>query len=86
MQTVTSSGVATERMTFSIPAALKKRLKRHRDVNWSGVVAKALEDRLARLELADRIASRSQLTQADVDEIAEKIDDAIARRLGLKRA
>lgn len=76
--------MASERVTFSIPASLKKKLRKHRDVNWSGVVAKALEQKIATLEIMDRIAAKSKLTQADVDEIAEKIDDAIARRYGLK--
>lgn len=86
MQTSTFAGMATERVTFSIPAALKKklRMKKYRGVNWSGIVAQALEDRLARLEIADRIAAGSQLTQADVDDIADKIDDAMARHFGLK--
>lgn len=75
--------MATERVTFSIPASLKKRLKKQKGVNWSGIVAQALEDRLARLEIADRIASKSKLTQADVDEISDKINKAMAKRLGL---
>lgn len=73
----------TERMTFSVPAKVKRRAQRMKDVNWSGVVTKAIEDKLAQLELADRLAARSKLTLEDVDELADMIDEAMAKRYGV---
>lgn len=73
----------TERMTFTVPEDLKERAQARRDVNWSAVVTKAIEEKLAALELADRIAERSDLTEDDVDEIADLVDEAMAERFGL---
>jgi hypothetical protein len=75
----------TERMTFSVPAKLKRRAQKMRGVNWSGVVTKAIEDKLVELELMDRIASKSKLTLEDVDELADIVDKAMAKRLGVRR-
>lgn len=76
------SGV--DRMTFSLPAKLKKKAQSRRDVNWSAVVAKAIEDKLVALELADRIASRSKLTPEDVDDVADAVDEAMAKHFGVR--
>ncbi len=39
-----------ERVTFSIPADLKKNLARYPDINWPMVVKKAIAERLDYLE------------------------------------
>lgn len=72
------------RMTFSVPEGVKKKAQHRRDVNWSGVVTKAIEDRIKVLELADRLAAQSKLTEKDVDELAKKINRSMARRLGIE--
>lgn len=74
--------MATERMTFTVPSEVKAKAQARRDVNWSGVVARAIEEKLATLELADQIAERSELTTEDVDELADLIDEALAQRFG----
>lgn len=75
----------TERMTFSVPRKVKRRAQRMRDVNWSGVVTRAIEEKLAQLELMDRIAARSKLTLDDVDDLADMVDKAMARRFGVSK-
>ena len=70
-------------MTFSVPARIKKRAQARSDVNWSAVVAKTIEQKLASLELADRLATKSRLTEADVDELADLVDAAMAKHFGL---
>jgi hypothetical protein len=72
--------VAAERMTFTVPAKVKKRARARRDVNWSAIVAKAIEDKLTALEIADRVFAKSRLTNADVDEFADLIDKAMLQR------
>lgn len=73
----------TERMTFTVPDDVKERAQARRDVNWSAVVTKAIEEKLAALELADQLARRSKLTPDDVDEIADLVDEAMAERFGV---
>lgn len=73
------------RMTFTVPEPLKERAQARSDVNWSAVVSKAIEQKLASLELADRIAQKSRLTPEDVDEIADLMDAAMAKRFGVRK-
>ena len=71
-------------VTLSIPEELHEKMKKHSEIRWSEVVRKSIAQKISDLELMDRIASKSKLTQADVDEIAEKIDSEVARKLGLR--
>ena len=72
-------------MTFTVPDETKKRAQARRDVNWSAVVTQTIEERLKALELMDRVLANSRLTQRDVDEIADQIDSAMAKRLGASK-
>lgn len=47
-----------DRMTFTVPAEVRRRAQARRDVNWSAVVAQAIEEKLAALEFADELARR----------------------------
>ena len=67
------------RMTFTVPAAVKKKAQAQRDVNWSAVVAQAIEKRIKLFEDLDRFAQKSKLTQKDVDEISSTINRNMAR-------
>jgi len=60
-------------ITLSIPDELHAKMKQISDVRWSEVARKAIEQRVNDLEEMNRIASKSKLTQKDVDEISEKI-------------
>ncbi len=71
-------------ITLSIPENLKEELQKHKEVNWSAVMRKALEEHLKRLEIAEVIAHKSKLTKKDVDELSKLIDGAVAKKLGLK--
>ena len=71
-------------MTLAIPDDLKEKLQKHKEVNWSAVTRRALEEHLKTIEMVESIAQKSKLTQKDADEIARKIDSAVARKLGLK--
>lgn len=68
------------RMTFTVPPELKARAQAQADVNWSAVVAQAIERRLDFFERLETFASTSTLTQKDVDEIAASIDKSMAKR------
>lgn len=70
-------------MTFSIPEPVKRRAQARHDVNWSAVVTQTIKERLKALDLMDRLLAGSRLTPKDVDEIADAIDSAVAKRHGL---
>ena len=71
-------------ITLSIPEDLHEKMKSHSEIRWSEVVRKTLSEKVELLEAMDKIAKKSKLTQKDVDEIAEKVDSAVAKKLGLK--
>ena len=70
-------------MTLAIPEDLKKIMEKHKEIKWSEVARQAIFDKAARLELMDRIASKSKLTERDAIEIGRKIKEGVARRHGL---
>lgn len=74
-------------VTVSVDNDLKARMDDHPEINWSQVARDAFEEKLVDLEtieklkdfeLMDEIASKSELTDDDVEEIAERIDREMA--------
>ena len=70
-------------ITLAIPENLKEKLQRHKEVNWSAVTRRALEEYLKKIEIIEAIAQKSKLTQKDADDIAKKIKKEMARHHGL---
>jgi len=60
-------------MTLAIEDDLHDRMKQHSEIRWSEVVRKSIWQKVELLEALDKIASKSKLTQKDVDEISRKI-------------
>ena len=71
-------------LTLAIPKELHTKMKKHSEIRWSDVVRKSISQKIEDLEMMDKLVSKSKLTQKDVDEIAKKIDRAVAIKLGLK--
>ena len=67
-------------MTLSIPDEIHKKMKMFRDVRWSEVARKAIQQRIEDLEVMNKIASKSKLTKKDVDEISKKIKRTAAKK------
>ena len=70
-------------ITLAIPENLKEKLQKHKEVNWSAVTRRALEEHLKRVEMVEAIAQKSKLTQKEADELARKVKREMARRHGL---
>ncbi len=71
-------------ITLAVPEELHEKMKKHSEIRWSEVARKAISQKMEDLEVMDRIAAKSRLTQKDVDEIAKKVNSNVARKLGLK--
>ena len=65
-------------LTLSIPEKLKERMDEHEEIKWSVQIRAIIERKLDDLEEADRLASKSKLTQKDADELAAKVDVGMA--------
>lgn len=68
----------SSRMTIRLPDDLKQRLDDHPEINWSEVARQSMQQYLDRLELADELASESQLTEAEAEELGERLKHEIA--------
>lgn len=65
-------------MTIRVPEDLKRRMDRHREINWSEVARKSFQEYINKLELAEEIASKSELTPEDAEELSRKIKHGVA--------
>ena len=70
-------------ITLMVPDELKKKMKQHSEIRWSEVIRKAIQKKIADLELLDDLSKKSKLTAKDALEISKKIDAGVARKLGL---
>ncbi|QSG02865.1 RHH/CopG DNA binding protein [Natranaeroarchaeum sulfidigenes] len=55
---------------------LKERMENHPEINWSEVTRQAIQEKVDTLEVMDELTSESDLTESDVQEIAQKINES----------
>ncbi len=84
VQTHQNTGDKMVNITLTISGELKEELQKHREVNWSGVIRRALQEHLKKIEIAEAIAQKSKLTKKDIEEIAKKVNRDVAKKLGLR--
>ena len=68
-------------LTLTIPDELHEKMKIHSDIRWSEVVRKTISEKIDKLEMLDKLTSKSKLTKKDVDEISHKINAEVFREL-----
>jgi hypothetical protein len=71
-------------MTFAVPDELMQIIKKHKDIKWAEVAREAMWDKAKKLELMDKLLSKSELTEEDAIEIGRKIKAGVAKRHGIK--
>jgi hypothetical protein len=67
-------------MTLAIPEELNKIIKKHSEIKWSEVARKALWEQARKLELMDKILTKSTLKEKDVKIISDLIKKEIAKK------
>ena len=70
-------------MTLAVPQELHTIMRKHKEIRWSEVAREALWNQAKKLELMDRILSKSTLTEKDALELGRKVNAAVAKRHGL---
>jgi hypothetical protein len=68
-------------ITVNIDDALKEQMEKHPEINWSEVTRQAIRSKIEKLELMDELTAGSELTDADVNEIAAKINESARNRV-----
>jgi hypothetical protein len=72
-------------MTLAIPEELHKIIKKHKEIKWTEVARQAMWEKARKLELMDKILSKSELTEKDAIEIGKKIKHEIAKKHGINK-
>ena len=67
-------------ITLSVPDDIFKQMKHFSEVKWSEVARKAILERLELLQLAEKLAQKSELTEDDVKEFNKKIKKSATKR------
>jgi len=67
-------------MTLSIPEELAKKMKLFKEIRWSEIARQAIEKRVEDLEIMNRIASKSKLTERDAIEIGKIIKRSASKK------
>ena len=67
-------------ITLSLPESVHNIVKKHKEIRWSEVARVAISDHARKLEIMDKLASKSKLTLKDVEEINEKVKEGLFRR------
>ncbi|SDZ78754.1 hypothetical protein SAMN04488065_0312 [Haloplanus vescus] len=68
-------------ITVNVDDDLKERMEKHPEINWSEVTRQAIEEKIDALEVMDELTSESDLTESDVQEIADKINESGRERV-----
>lgn len=68
-------------ITVNVDDALKERMEKHPEINWSEVTRQAIREKIEKLELLDELTADSELTDDDVDELAAMVDERARERL-----
>jgi hypothetical protein len=67
-------------ITVNVDDTLKERMENHPEINWSEVTRQAIQEKVETLEVMDELTSESELTESDVQEIADKINESGRKR------
>jgi len=67
-------------MTLAVPEDLKKIMEKHKEVKWSEVARSAIWEHAKKLEIMEKLVSKSKFTEKDAFEIGRKIKEGIAKR------
>ena len=67
-------------MTLAVPEDLKKIMEKHKEIKWSEVARNAMWEHAKKLEIMEKLVSKSRLTEKDALEIGRKIKEGIAKK------
>jgi hypothetical protein len=68
------------KVVIDVPVELGTLLKRHREIPWARVAEQALWHYARQVALADRLASRSALTETAAKDLARSVKAGLRRR------
>ena len=73
-------------ITVNVDDDLKERMENHPEINWSEVTRQAIQEKVETLEVMDELTSESELTESEVQDIANKINESGRKRINEESA
>jgi len=73
-------------LTVNVGDELKERMEKHPEINWSEVTRQAIQEKVETLEVMDELTSESELTESDVRDIADRINERGRERVNEESA
>ena len=67
-------------MTLAIPADMKTRMDRFKEINWSEVARQAIQEKMAMFEKMNSLLSQSRLAEPKVEYHAAKVKKNVAKK------
>ena len=64
-------------VTITVPKDLKKQMGEFSEINWSAVARSAFAEKISKLLLLEKIASKSKLTEKQAIELGRKINKSV---------
>ena len=71
-------------ITVSLPADIKQRMGKFKEINWSAVARGAIEEKLQLLAAMDELLGNSKLTEQDINKEAQAIKKKVWRKYSSK--
>ncbi len=69
-------------ITLSLPEDLYRVVKEHREIRWSEIARRAIEEYAKKLALLDALTSDSELTEEDIMELDARIKEGMMKLYG----
>ncbi len=67
-------------MTLAVPEELNRIMKHHNEIKWSEIARRAMWVHAKKLEVMEKLVSKSTLTEKQAEEIGEKIKASLHKR------
>lgn len=67
-------------MTLAVPEDLFEVVRKHPEIKWSVIAREAMWEYARRVEIMERLAAQSKLTDEDVEAVGRKVKRATAKR------
>jgi len=67
-------------VTFAVPEELHEIMRQHPEIKWSEIARKAMWEYARKLELMERIAGESRLSERDVLELDKRVKAEVSSK------
>lgn len=67
-------------ITLAIPEELQMIIKKHNEIKWSEIARRALWQQARKMQVMDKLVSKSEFTEKDVEELDHKIKAGLLKR------